>query len=88
MPNNTPPTDTLNDALTAISRKVLLDMAKMDPAVHVRYSYMFCEVCEQQYRELLVRFDDGSVFTLCKGCVMDLRDVIEIFGLDCSITRF
>lgn len=53
----------------------------------VRYSWMFCEVCERNYRELLVRFEDGSVFTLCPDCALDLRDVVEMFGLHCSISR-
>lgn len=52
---------------------------------NVRYSWMFCEVCETNYREFLIRFEDNSVFTLCHGCVVDLRDVMELFGLYCEI---
>lgn len=56
------------------------------PKTHVYYSWMFCEVCELQYREFLARFEDGSVFTLCHGCVIDLTEVVELFGIAVAIT--
>lgn len=51
-------------------------------------SWLFCEICMTNFRQFLVRFDDGSVFTLCNECVNDLREVVETFNLECSIEAF
>lgn len=51
-------------------------------------SWLFCEICMTNFRQFLVRFDDGSVFTLCSECVHDLREVVETFNLECSIEAF
>lgn len=51
-------------------------------------SWLFCEICMTNFRQFLVRFEDGSLFTLCKDCVDDLVIVIETFNVDCSIEAF
>lgn len=62
-----------------------LETSKLTP-FHIAYSHLFCELCETQYRSILVRFTDGSVFTLCTECVEDLHAVCELFALDCELT--
>lgn len=64
------------------------DDKETDKDIRIRYSYLFCEVCETNMRQLLVRFTDGSVFTLCQDCGLDLATVVELFNLDCCIERF
>lgn len=59
-----------------------------DAALYVRYSWRFCEACESKVRQLLVRFADGSCFAVCLDCCLDLSDLVELFGLDCSIEPF
>lgn len=70
------------------TRKLLADIARIDERVRVRYSYLFCEICECNYRELLARFEDGSVFTLCRACALDLCAIVESFDIDVAITAF
>lgn len=99
MPTNKPTTDTTADPITAMvlanaeaTARLVAELRAVQDRdaedVYVVYSYMFCEVCERNYRELLVRFDDGSIFSLCPPCGLDLRNVVEIFGITCSIQRF